>query len=60
MVLHNPLGDLDEHLAQDLVMLRDFVDHRGLELAVLDNKAFPWHRRRTAQAGLVELRLSWQ
>lgn len=48
MVLHNPLGDLDENLAQDVAqMLRDFVDHRGLEL---DDKAFPWHRRRRRTA----------
>jgi len=46
LVLHNPLGDLDEHLAQDVVqMLRDFVDQRGLEL---DPETLHRRRRRTA------------
>ena len=30
-------------------MLRDFVDHRGLEM---DEKAFPWQRRRRRTAWL--------
>ncbi|CAK9081367.1 Octopine permease ATP-binding protein P, partial [Durusdinium trenchii] len=33
LVLHSPLNDLDDNLAQDVVqLLRDFVDERGLEL----------------------------